>query len=244
MKLIPSNSPPTRTCADHQWTVSINTSCNQWLSLAKPTLKMAPAGRNCSLMTCTSKCGWAVNYVTRFSTPFVLAFGVLCVTMLLSGAHFQRIYGRGINITERNEKGKKSRKESVSLTESEHRLRRFAALLSATYFGDGSSAPGLRYSNFHLICLVTRQILLRTRGSVSQLWTIARKLTINNLHRHLVATHLQLRGLKRIQLKRSQIQVLIPAAGDNFRFRCNQTSTAWSVPGVRFVFAVSRRLGV
>ena len=37
-----SNSPSTHTGAIHLWTVSTSTSCNQWLSLAEPGLKVAP----------------------------------------------------------------------------------------------------------------------------------------------------------------------------------------------------------
>ena len=39
--------------------VSTSTSCNQWLSLAKPVLKVAPAGGNRTLVANISKCGWA-----------------------------------------------------------------------------------------------------------------------------------------------------------------------------------------
>ena len=55
------NSPPTLTSAGHQRTVSTSSGCNQWLSLAKPLLKVALAGRNRSLVTQTSKCGWAIS---------------------------------------------------------------------------------------------------------------------------------------------------------------------------------------
>ena len=40
--------------------MSTNTSCNQWLSLAKPTFKVASIGRNCTLVARTIKCGWAI----------------------------------------------------------------------------------------------------------------------------------------------------------------------------------------
>ena len=56
-----SYSPLTHTGAGHQWTVSTNISCNQWLSLAEPGLKAAHAGRNRSLVTWTSMCGCAIN---------------------------------------------------------------------------------------------------------------------------------------------------------------------------------------
>ena len=55
------NSPPTLTGVGHQCTVCTNTGCNRWLSLAKPTLKVAHAGRNRSLMTRTSMCGRAIS---------------------------------------------------------------------------------------------------------------------------------------------------------------------------------------
>ena len=54
-------SPPTHTGAGHQWTVSTNIGCNQWLSLAEPTLKMAPAGRNHSPVAHTNMCGWTIS---------------------------------------------------------------------------------------------------------------------------------------------------------------------------------------
>ena len=41
--------------------MSTNIGCNQWLSLAKPTLKVAHAGRNRSLVAHTSKCGRAIR---------------------------------------------------------------------------------------------------------------------------------------------------------------------------------------
>ena len=55
-----SYSPPTQAGAGHQQTVGTSIGCNQWLSLAKSTLKVAPAGRNRSLVAYTSKCGWAI----------------------------------------------------------------------------------------------------------------------------------------------------------------------------------------
>ena len=53
-------SPPTLG-AGHQQTVSTNTGCNQWLSVAKTLLKVALDGRNRSLVACTTKCGWAIT---------------------------------------------------------------------------------------------------------------------------------------------------------------------------------------
>ena len=53
---------PTHTGAGHQWTVSISTGCNMWLSLAEPTLKVTPIGRNRSLVACTSMCGCAISH--------------------------------------------------------------------------------------------------------------------------------------------------------------------------------------
>jgi hypothetical protein len=35
--------------------------CNQWLSLAKIALKVPLVGRNCSLVTHTSKCGECIS---------------------------------------------------------------------------------------------------------------------------------------------------------------------------------------
>ena len=43
-----------------QLMVSTNTNYIQWFSLAKPTSKVTPIGRNRSLVACTSKCGWVV----------------------------------------------------------------------------------------------------------------------------------------------------------------------------------------
>ena len=54
-------NPPTLTGAGHQWTVSINTGCNQWFSLAKLTLKVVRVGRNRSPVVHTSKRGCAVS---------------------------------------------------------------------------------------------------------------------------------------------------------------------------------------
>ena len=67
------NSPPTLTGAGHQWTVNTNTSCNQWLSLAKPVLKVAHASRHRSLVLRTSKCMWAISWPQDFMslTPSV-----------------------------------------------------------------------------------------------------------------------------------------------------------------------------
>ena len=45
----------------HQQTVSTNNCCNQWLSLAKPLLKVVLGGGNRSLVARTSKCGWAIS---------------------------------------------------------------------------------------------------------------------------------------------------------------------------------------
>ena len=49
-------SLPTHTRAGHQWMVSTNIGCNRWLSLAEPTMKLAPVGRNRSLVARTSMC--------------------------------------------------------------------------------------------------------------------------------------------------------------------------------------------
>ena len=53
-------SPPTLTGAGPQRTVSTNTGCNRWLSLAKTLSKVILAGRNRLLVARTSKCGWAI----------------------------------------------------------------------------------------------------------------------------------------------------------------------------------------
>ena len=51
-------SPPTHTV----WAkMSTSIGYNQWLSPAKPCLKVLPAGRNRSLVTRTNKCGWATS---------------------------------------------------------------------------------------------------------------------------------------------------------------------------------------
>ena len=34
----------------------------EWLSLVKPILKVVRAGKNCSLVARTSKCGWAISH--------------------------------------------------------------------------------------------------------------------------------------------------------------------------------------
>ena len=41
--------------------VRTNTDYIQWLSLVKPTLKVAPVGGDCSLVARTNKCGWAIR---------------------------------------------------------------------------------------------------------------------------------------------------------------------------------------
>ena len=57
---------PTHVGVGHEWTESTNTGCNQWLSLAKITLKVSPAGRNHSLVGNTNKCGEGINLVCPF----------------------------------------------------------------------------------------------------------------------------------------------------------------------------------
>jgi hypothetical protein len=56
-----ANSPSTLTGVGHHGTVSTNTGCNQWFTLAKPCVKVFHVGRNCSLVAHTSKCGWAIS---------------------------------------------------------------------------------------------------------------------------------------------------------------------------------------
>ena len=61
MRVYPNTySPPAHIGAGHQQTVSTSTSCNWWLSLAEPNLKVAQAGRNRSLVARTSMCGCAI----------------------------------------------------------------------------------------------------------------------------------------------------------------------------------------
>ena len=71
-------SPPTLTSVGHRWTASTNTQLQRWLSLAKPTLKVAPPNRNRSPVAPTSKCGWAINLhiplKQRMMVPEVLNF--------------------------------------------------------------------------------------------------------------------------------------------------------------------------
>ena len=50
-------SPPTLTSVGHQWTVSTNIGCNQWLSLLELALKVVLAGRNRLLVALINKCG-------------------------------------------------------------------------------------------------------------------------------------------------------------------------------------------
>ena len=64
------NSPPTRIGVGHQWTASTSTSCNQWLSLAKPTPKVPLACRNRTLVPRINKYGWAINVI--FSVIYYL----------------------------------------------------------------------------------------------------------------------------------------------------------------------------
>jgi hypothetical protein len=60
---------PTPAGAGHQWTESTNIGCNQWLLLAKIALKVPPAGRNCSLVANTSRCGEGIS---QFLIAFLL----------------------------------------------------------------------------------------------------------------------------------------------------------------------------
>ena len=53
----------------HQRTVSTSKGCNQWLSLAKPLLKVALAGGNRSLLACTSKCEWGISTLCLLYHP-------------------------------------------------------------------------------------------------------------------------------------------------------------------------------
>ena len=68
-------SRPTFTGAGHQWTVSTNIDCcNQWLSLAKPVLKVIPVGGNRLLVVRPSKCGWAMSHTIHIRADSVLQF--------------------------------------------------------------------------------------------------------------------------------------------------------------------------
>ena len=75
-----SYSPPTLTGAGHHRTMSTNTGCNWWLSLAKTLLKVALAGRNRLLIARTSKCVWAIRQRTQTTklSIFCLSFSVPC----------------------------------------------------------------------------------------------------------------------------------------------------------------------
>ena len=48
--------------------VSTSNGCNEWLSPAYPTLKVAHAGRNRSLVARTGKCGWASSVRRRLGS--------------------------------------------------------------------------------------------------------------------------------------------------------------------------------
>jgi hypothetical protein len=54
---------PTRVGVGHQRMESTSIGCNQWLSLAKITLKVPHAGRNRSLVANTNRCGEGISGV-------------------------------------------------------------------------------------------------------------------------------------------------------------------------------------
>jgi hypothetical protein len=56
------NTLPTHAVVGHQRTESTNIGCNQWLSLAKITLKVPLAGRNRSLVANTNMCGEGIRH--------------------------------------------------------------------------------------------------------------------------------------------------------------------------------------
>ena len=61
MQVYDVDSPPTLSGAGHQWTVRINIDYIKWLSLAKPTLKVAHAGGDHSLVARINKCEWTIS---------------------------------------------------------------------------------------------------------------------------------------------------------------------------------------
>ena len=91
-----TNSPPTLTGVGHQRTVSTDIGCNQWLSLAKPPLKVGLAGRNRSLVARTSKwwvcykkmqdCGGAFNDLERFTCNGLLNASIFMIPLYTEGA--------------------------------------------------------------------------------------------------------------------------------------------------------------
>jgi hypothetical protein len=54
---------PTLVGVGHQRMESTSTACNQWLSLAKTTLKVPLAGTNRSLVAITNRCGEGISVV-------------------------------------------------------------------------------------------------------------------------------------------------------------------------------------
>jgi hypothetical protein len=61
LQLLDTNTLPTLASVGHQKTESTSTGCNQWLSLAKITLKVSLDGRNRLLVVNTSKCGKGIR---------------------------------------------------------------------------------------------------------------------------------------------------------------------------------------
>jgi hypothetical protein len=60
-----SHTLPTHVGVGHQRIESTSIGCNQWLSLAKIALKVPLAGRNCSLVANTSRCGEGISHLTK-----------------------------------------------------------------------------------------------------------------------------------------------------------------------------------
>ena len=64
--------------------MSTTTGCNQWFSLAKPTLKWPLLIKNCSMVARTTRCGWAISQTTSdwhvnfLSLAYDSAFFVFC----------------------------------------------------------------------------------------------------------------------------------------------------------------------
>lgn len=64
--IVNTNSPPTPTSADHQWTYSTSSGYIQWLSLAKLALKVTLADRSRSLVAHASEFEHDISYIIIF----------------------------------------------------------------------------------------------------------------------------------------------------------------------------------
>jgi hypothetical protein len=78
---------PTLDGVGHQWTEGTSTGCNQWLTLAKIALKMPHAGRSCSLVVNTSRCGEGIN-LRRLHTMLGQRLQFLYFISYVFPAHF------------------------------------------------------------------------------------------------------------------------------------------------------------